>query len=92
MNYSIMNRKRTIMGIISLAVLTLSLLSLVLLAPITNAAFSSDTTVPITPTPFGVGGETVPVNILQVLWPYLLVASLGAGAILSLVIYRRRKS
>jgi hypothetical protein len=91
MNYSIMNRKRTMIGIMSLAVLTLSLLALLSLAPIVNAPFDDSTVLP-TPTPFGVGGEIVPVNILQVLAPYLLVAGLGAGAILSLVVYRRRKS
>jgi hypothetical protein len=44
-----------------------------------------------TPTqPPTVGGEFAPVSILQLLAPYLLVACLGAAAIASLVMYRKR--
>jgi fimbrial isopeptide formation D2 family protein len=64
--------------------------------PITIIALPtpSPTIVP-TPTPTdqppSVGGEFAPVSILQLLAPYIAVAFIGAVAIASLVMYRKRK-
>jgi hypothetical protein len=87
MDYSIVNRKRAMLGIMFLLVLTLGLLALVLLVPVTNATIGLPSS-----TPSFVGGEGVPVNIVQLLIPYLLVAVLGVGAILSWVSYRKLRS
>jgi hypothetical protein len=86
-----MNYRHASIGTVSFAVLTLSLLSLVLLTPITNAA-PSDSTTTATPTPFFVGGEYVPVNILQLLAPFLIIAALGAAALAVLVLSRKATS
>jgi hypothetical protein len=89
MNYSVLNHKRATLGIISFAVLMLSLLSLVLLVPIANASTAGDTTTLPTPTPPWVGGEFVPANILQLLTPYLIIAALGVVAVVALVLYKK---
>lgn len=89
-----MKYKHALVGKVSFAVLTISLLSLVLLAPITNAPPAPpgpDSLLP-TPTPFGVGGEYVPVSILQLLAPYLIIAALGAAALALLILSKKSAS
>ena len=80
-----MNHKHATKGIISIAILTLSLLSLMLLTPFANAALTTPS-----PTPPSVGGETVPVDILQLLAPYLIIAALGVAAIVAIVLYKKK--
>jgi uncharacterized repeat protein (TIGR01451 family) len=46
----------------------------------------------LTPRPSTVGGESVPLNILQLISPYIVVAALGAIAVASLVLYKKRVS
>ncbi len=53
-----------------------------------EAVISSVATIPYNA--FAVGGESVPVNILQVLSPYILVAILGVAAIATLFVYKRK--
>ncbi len=43
-------------------------------------------------TPDFVGGESVPLNMIQLLSPYLIVAALGASAIVALVLCKKRVS
>ncbi len=93
MNKSILNQKRIAVGTISILALTIGFITLMSTAPTVNAPFfdGQGPARPPTPTPpITVGGEIVPVNILQLLAPYLIVAFLGATALASLVIYRKR--
>jgi uncharacterized repeat protein (TIGR01451 family) len=48
-------------------------------------------TPPTTGAPSGVGGEIVPVNILQLLAPYLTIAFLVTAGLSSVLIYKHRK-
>ena len=91
MNKSILNHKRIAVGTISILALTIGLITLMSTAPTVNAGTNNE--IPPTPTPpITVGGEIVPVNMLQLLAPYLIVAFLGAATLASLVIYKRRRT
>jgi hypothetical protein len=90
MNYSILKHKRTVIDTMSFLALTIGLITLMSTAPTVNAAFEGGGPNPTPTPPPTVGGEFVPVNILQLLAPYLIVAFLGAAAFVSLVIYKKR--
>ncbi len=87
MNNLILKHKRKKIGTISILALTIGLIALMSTVPNVYApAFDGPTPTP----PTTVGGEFVPVNIWQLLAPYLIVAFLGVAALVSIVIYRRR--
>jgi uncharacterized repeat protein (TIGR01451 family) len=66
--------------------------------PSTTASVTVNDPPPSTPTPTlppppsTVGGETVPMNLIQVLSPYLVVAALGAVAVVTLALYKKKPS
>jgi hypothetical protein len=86
MNKSLLNHMGISVGTISILVLMIGLMTLLSTAPTITAPSFDGYGTPIPP----VGGEFMPVNILQLLMPYLIIGFLGVAVILSIVLLVKR--